>query len=235
MDKSDFLLKLRRYLADPDGKIFNDLELLDYLEKALQQYSIDTGAFISKFEFHPDALGIYHYPDDFTSFLIGWNKEGKEIVPSTGSELFKRTQNYSLRAGNPQYIYDDRHTNGTYSLYPVPENNQDFSSCVVTPLFGEIIDSDYGVYQTSEYGVTLSVAAFRVEGEIYYRRTGRFEEVKDYQAIIYYAMSLAYLADSEFSDPQKSFFWKQQYDYRVNAYNMIQKDNCGEQVSGNFY
>jgi hypothetical protein len=235
MDKQGFVNKLRLFLADPEGKIWNNAELDMLLDEALKQYCKDSGAFTGIFDFYPDDDGIYRYPDDYAGFMIGWNSDGKEITQATARELFFRSGKDMSKTGKPEYIFDDFSSYGDFSLYPVPENLQNRINISITPAFGEIIDDDYGVYLNDDYGTTLSVEEFTFTGNIVYRKVGRFEDVKDHMAIIYYALSLAYCADSEFANAELASYWQNMYRSRIAAFSRVKHDNSGRSIKGNFY
>jgi hypothetical protein len=233
MDKQGFVNKLRLFLADPDEKIWDEVELNTLIDEALKQYCKDSGAFTGSFDFYPDKNGKYQYPDDFADFMIGWNIRGQEITPTTARELFMRSYRNSNRTGEAQYIFDDLDSYGAFALYPEPVQNA--QSITITPAYGEIFDSGYGVFLDDSYGTTLTVDSFDYAGTIYYRKLGRFEDVKDYMAVICYALYLAYNADSEFANAEIAAYWRNMYRTRIAVFGRVIHDNTGHTVSGNFY
>lgn len=235
MDKNGYLRKFRMFLADPDGKMWDDVELNTILDEALEQYCFDSGAFTGNFDFSPDKNGVYHFPDDYSGFMIGWNSRGEEIERSTAKELFARSMRNANRTGEVQFIYDDVSSSGEFSVYPVPENMQNSAEITITPDYGEITDTAYGVFIDNDYGITLDVGVFDHAGTVYYRKAGTFEEVKDYMSIIFYAMSLAYRADSEFGNAELSDHWLGVYKNRIASFGRILHNNTGKAVSVNFY
>lgn len=235
MDKNGFLKKLRLFLADKDQKIWNDDELAVLLDEALMQYCIDSGCFTGSFDFGQDSNGVYHYPDDFASFMIGWNAQGQEITPATAKELFVRSYCDSKCTGEAEYIYDDLDSHGCFSLYPDPSKSHKRKDVTVTSPYGEISDNDYGVFLTEDYGTTLTVDVFDFAGRIFYRKIGKYENIKDYMAVIYYAMSLAYSVDSDLANAEMSAYWKKMYKTRLSVFGRIKHNNTGKTVSGNFF
>lgn len=233
MDKTGYVNKLRLFLSDPEGHIWDEVELNTILDEALKQYCKDSGAFTGRFDFYPDSDGKYHYPEDYSGFMIGWNKVGHEITPATARELFTRSHRNANRTGEAEYIFDDRDLCGNFSLYPSPEQNS--RSITVTPENGEIFDNSYGVFLTDGYGTTLSVDSFDFAGTVYYRKTGRFEDVKDYMAVICYALYLSYNIDSEFANAELAIYWKNMYKSRLAVFGRVVHNNTGRTVSGNFF
>jgi hypothetical protein len=235
MDKNGYLHKLRLFLADPDGKIWNDEELYTILEDALTKYCMDTGYFSGCFSFVPDKDGQYSYPDNFVSFMNGWNIAGQVITQTTAKDLFDRSgRNFSV-PGNVEYIYDDRSGYGRFMLYPFPGNMQNRKNISVDSYYGEVITDDYGVFADENYGVTTDINIADYAGDICYRKTGQFEDIKDYMAIIYYAMSLAYSADSEFGNSEAASYWLGIYHNRVSVATRVAFSNSGETSAENFF
>ena len=235
MQKIDFLKKLRMFLADPDGKIWNDNELFVILDRALEQYCSDVKLFTGSLDFYPDPAGVYHYPENFVDFMVGWNSNGQEIKQATALTLFERSGYNANRNGTPQYIFDDTESYGNFSVYPLPGNNQNSVTCTITPETGEVTDSNYGVFLTEDYGTTLSIDVFDFAGTIFYHKKGEFQDIRDYMAIIYCAMSFAYTADSEFGNAQKAAYWYNIYSKRVAATKGVLHNNSGRATATNYY
>jgi hypothetical protein len=235
MEQGDYLKILRRYLADPDGRIWDDSMLRKFLDDAVKEYSIDSGAFIGSMAFFPDANGNYFYPDDFGSFLVGWNKESSLIKPTTADELFEKKYFSVPCAGDAKYIYDTHSTDGEFSLYPDPSVGQNVESWEFTSQYGEVFDSAYGVFLTEDYGTTLRVDSFEYAGNVFYKRIGKYNEIKDYMAVICYALSLAYNSDADFGDAEKAFSWRKQYETRVAVFSSVMLANVGKMKKTTFY
>lgn len=221
------------FLADPEGKIWDSDELNHYLDEALKQYCIDSGSFSSSFDFYPDPSGTYNYPENYASFMIGWDQNGNEITPTTAKNLYKFTCRNANRRGDARYIYDDLDSYGSFSLHPLPEQHQ--KNITVTPEYGEILDFDHGVFDNGDYGTTLSVISFVYAGTICYRKIGRYEDIKDYMAVISYALNLAYSNDSELSNSDNADFWKTMYKKRVATFSRLVCNSSGKKMVSNFY
>jgi hypothetical protein len=235
MNKEDYINKLRLYLADPKGLIWEDSELYAILNDALKQYSNDSGYFVGKFYFFPDKNGKYKFPDDYEKFMLGYNEKGNVINAASAVTLFGRQGKITTRTGSAEYIYNDNSDYGEFALYPIPEDNQNLADIKVSDLYGEMQNNGYGVYQTEEYGTTKDINLFSFAGEIYYHKTGRVEDVKDYMAIIFCALSIAYNTDSDFGNADIALFWKTQYKNRINAFSRIKNYNNGIRQTGIFY
>lgn len=232
MDKKQFLDKLRSFIADPQGKIWDDVELYSFLDEALKQYSIDSGAFVGSFDFFPDKNGVYHFPEDFGHFMIGWNNNSQEIFQSCSTA---RKVAFAPVTGQVKYIYDDLVSHGDFSVKPLPADNQNLCDITITPDMGEIFDSEYGVFEDDDYGTTLHVDIFDSAGTVFYSKIGNYEDVKDYMAIIAFALYLASCADSEFVDPARGEFWKNIYKSRLAVWGRVKHNNSGRQRAGNFF
>jgi hypothetical protein len=235
MDKKGYLHKLRLFLADPDGKIWKDEELYSILEDALKKYGKDSGFFTGSFSFIPDRAGNYSYPENFAGFMVGWNITGQVITQTTAKDLFDRSgRNFSVK-GNVDFIYDDRSGYGNFMVYPAPDNMQNRRNISFSSDFGEVSTDDYGVFNDENYGVTADMYIADYAGEIYYRKTGNFEDVKDYMAVIYYAMHLAYSADSEFGNSDMAAYWLGMYRERLAVAGRVSFSNSGKSSAENFF
>lgn len=235
MNKQEFTDKLRLYLADADSKIWQDSELGEFLDEALKQYCTDACVFTGVFKFLPDENGNYFFPSDWLGFKAAWNEKSDTLTPATGRELFYLMQNSSNTAGSAQYIYDDQCDNGGFSLYPKPPDNQNVKSLIADKSFGEVFSGDFGVFLSNDFGTTLSLSSFNYSGEIYYIKLGTFEEITDYMAVIYYALSIAYSTDTELANADTAEFWKRMYRERLNAFSRIVYNNTGNTAAGNFF
>jgi hypothetical protein len=97
------------------------------------------------------------------------------------------------------------------------------------------MNSEFGVFVADEYGTTLSVDNFDFAGTVFYRKNGNFEDVKDYMAVICFALNLAYCADSDFANSETAAFWKNMYKSRLAVFGRVLHNNSGKVVSGQFY
>lgn len=235
MDKAQIFEQLRMFLADPGGKLWPDEQLNDFLDQALIQYCKDAGCFTGKFNFHPDTMGIYHYPDDYVSYMIGWNERGKEIAPATGETIFDRKKRNAHRTGHPDYIYEDYDSSGCFSVYPVPADNQNVKPIMINGNYGEINNNDYGVFVSAGYGCTASVTSFDFSGTVYYRRVADFSKVKDYMALVCYAAYLAYNTDTDFGNADAAVFWRSRYEKRLSFFSAIEHYNNGKIYTEIYY
>lgn len=235
MNKEEYINKLRMYLADPQGVIWSDTELSAIIDDAFKQYCIDSGMFVGRFDFFPDKNGQYTYPEDYASFVIGWNKKGEEIKAADSITLFDKQRRNLYRSGDAEYIYSDQSETGKFALYPTPGNKQNVKSAEMSSIYGEINGSGYGTYITEEYGITQNVNIFDFAGDFYYNKIGSLKDVKDYMAVIFGAMHIAYNADSDLGNADTALFWKNQYKNRINAFGRIKNQNNGKSRTINFY
>lgn len=235
MDIQQAIKKLRMFLADPSGLMWNDNELERLINTSLRQYSIDSGLFKGTFDLIPDEDGRYFYPDDFAGLLIAWNKDGAEIEKTTFTELAEYRGYNTNRTGNAVFIYSDISDNGEYKVYPVPANNQNTVEGDLRPVWGVLNNSGFGVADESDWGVTSNVTEYDFAGDCVYMRYASMDEVKDYMAVIYYAMYLAYLADSDFGNTQLAEVYRYRYHSRVNALDNVTVGNAGTVVNSKFY
>lgn len=114
MRKEEIKKIVRQYLFDVEGKVFDDEEILRWIEDAARSYSEDAECFAWHFEIRPDADGKYRYPDDYICYLTGWNADGLEIEPNGAEEIGKQKVNYRTAAGQPEWIFDGMSDPGEY-------------------------------------------------------------------------------------------------------------------------
>lgn len=235
MNKESLLELLRLFLADPEGKIWKDTQLADYLEEARRQYCADSGAFSERFDFIPDDNGDYLFPEDYAGFMIGWNAQGNEVQEASGREIFKRRFESSQRTGAPQFIIDDQSSEGYFKLHPAPADKQSLVHADFDQAFGEVMEGGSGVLLESGYGTTLDVIFYEFAGDAYYCKVAEFEDIADHMALVYYAMSLAYNTDSDMGNAETAAAWLQRYNYRVAALSAIRHTNTGMTRTANYY
>ena len=105
---------VRQYLFDVEGKVFDDEEILRWIDDAARSYSEDAECFTGSFEIKPDVSGGYRYPEDYICYLCGWNAEGRWIEPNGAQEIVFRDVNYRTAEGQPEWIYDATSDPGKY-------------------------------------------------------------------------------------------------------------------------
>jgi hypothetical protein len=223
------------FLADPQRKLWSDIEIRSLLEDAIKQYSKDSCAFIGRFDLMPDENGNYIYPDDFAGFMIGWNKNGKEICPTTSSELFERQYGSNIKKGDPIYLYDNIVSRGEYKLNPVPEKNQNTITADISPFWGELPINGFGAFVDDGWGVATALTEYDFVGDVYYYRYAECEEIQDYMAVIFYAVYLAYSNDSDFANAKQADMYLQRYRMRVAAFNRIKVSSNGKEVHNKYF
>jgi hypothetical protein len=160
---------------------------------------------------------------------------GGEISPATAKELFDRKNLSAYRSYSPAYIYDDQSSQGEFSLYPLPPENQNVKNITIDGFNGEVIDESYGVYLDNDFGTTLTITSFDFAGSIFYKKVGAFEKVKDYNAVVFYALFLAYNSDADMANPSVARLWYEKYLSRIFALSPIENANSGTPRTTNFY
>lgn len=235
MNKAEFINKLRMYLADKESRIWSDDELNHFIDEAIKKYSADSKAFTAHVDFAPDKNGRYVLPDDCAGIMVSWNDKGETIIPSSGNEIYLRSMKNACNQGSAEYIFNDYSNHNGIAFSPDPAESQDVVIYKHDSASGEVVTDEYGVLLDNQYGVSTEIKSFNYAGVIYYNRTARCEEIRDYMAVIYYALSLAYSVDTELSNQETALFWQTQYQQRVCAFGRILKLNSGTSSTGNFY
>ena len=87
MKISELIYRIREYLHDPDGKIWDDSELAEMIDRAAENYSSDTGIFRGHFNFVVDSDGGCNLPKNYIGFVAGWNDKGYHMAVYTLSRV----------------------------------------------------------------------------------------------------------------------------------------------------
>lgn len=235
MTYENIVKKLRMFLADDKMIIWSDEDLQLFIEEAIRQYSMDCGFFCRSFSFHPESNGIYKVPDDFSKLLIAWNDQGHEITITNTVFFDGRQYEKNLSAGPVRYIYSDLSSSGDYKLLPEIANSQNLEYAVFSDIYGEVEDNQFGVFEDDKFGISCDIFEYDFVGDAVYQRIANIEEIKDYMPIIYYAMSIAYSGDYEYSNAQMAEIYLARYKQRIAAYDTVRKDLHGKLNLHTFY
>ena len=230
MKIADIRNLVRRYLADPEAKVWNDAELEKMIRIAARRYSEDAACYHGIFNFFPDAEGKYHYPDDFIAFLVGWNDEEREVVAGTERKI---PSDVITQDGSPQFIYDDLSGPGEFRLAPNPEKWQQRIK-IETDVWGEIHPPVFGVIDRG-FGVVGRAIGYNFAGDAAYIRYADAEEIRDHLALVYHALHQAHATDAELANPAYSKWYFMRYRERVALFDSIRHKNAGRGRPGNFF
>lgn len=235
MEEQELLILVRRYLGDPSGKVFADSELARMIENAVKQYSEDAGCFHGTFSFYPNENGEYKYPEDYICYLVGWNKDERNVRQSSAKEISRFVPNCDNEKGLPEFIYDELDMPGAYSLCPNPYDTQVLNDIDASD-YGVILNNDYGVELEGElYGVSKRIFEFAFVGDAQYVRYAVLSEIKDHMAIVYNVLYQAFNEDTDFVNPKKALVYLQQYKMRVSMFGHVKKQVTGMMRGGNFF
>jgi|GEM_PF-6191990 len=136
MDYATALTRLRLLLADPDGAVWPDNRLTDYLGRGQNEYARQTGCLRRSFEICPELDGSYRFPPNYLRPVYGLNSNTEPVRKMARSKVLEITGDDDLAAvGVPDALYELGA--GQYGVYPVPDQEPDF------PAF----DDDYGILE----------------------------------------------------------------------------------------
>ena len=107
MKTAELIRRIREYLHDPEGKIWNDAELADMIDRAAENYSADTGIFRGHFNFVVDADGGCSLPKNYIGFVSGWTEKGYHIENVSVGELNRFYSNYIATEGDAEFVFED--------------------------------------------------------------------------------------------------------------------------------
>jgi len=230
MKLTELVKLVRRYLADPESKVWNDAEVEDMIRRAALRYSEDAACFHGFFNFFPNECGSFDYPEDFIAFLAGWNDEEDPVFAGAehqvpGCELD--------RPGAPRIIYDDLTGPGKYRLAPSPTEKQERTSLSVDT-FGEVNPPEFGVVDRG-LGVVCCAVGYNFAGDAAYIRYAELEEIRDHMALVYHALYQAHSTDAELANPAYAQWYLARYNERVAMFGQIKHKNTGLARPGNFF
>ena len=221
---------MREYLHDPDGKVWDEKELTDFLNDAAGQYCRDTGSFRATISIQVDANGVMKAPNDYLEWVAGWNSLDQKIEAVTLDVVADWYGDFMTVKGHPRFIYEDVDSIGSFRLCPIPEGGEGSITIVVIGQ-GTPVASTYGIPKAASYGVATKFhGTGSSAGEMVYVKSESVEKIVDYMAIIYLSISMAYDVDSDFQDNRKSAMYYEQYKNRIARFGQIRRG--GNQVLG---
>lgn len=217
------MVSVRRYLRDMSAVVWSDMDLLGMIDASLSDYSRDSGLFRAQGNFLVDEDGSGSYPSDYLSFVAGFNPHGDPLLLSEGW----RMDALGVSKGVARVIHDDFESNGRYRLSPNPFREEDVEY-YLPQRYGVVLAGDfYGLCPDDGLpGLCDDLVQFNVIGDFQYCRKCLFEEVKDYQAVLYNVLSRAYMMDTDFRDESAAVDFLEMYRSRVNGVqNIVNMDD----------
>ena len=236
MLRSEYIQKIRLFLRDTKGKIFEDAELLSMLDKAARNYSADTGAYRGKFTFIVSSDRVCTLPGNYLGFLAGWNGDGRHVEPISCNELYRYYGNYSVVSGEPEFVYENIDSIGTFRLCPNPYIQQNLR--IYQPYFpyGLVVCANYGIpLWCNDYGIPHKIYRYKNCGEAVYVRLEEAEKISDYMALIYNVLYQAYSVDSEFQNLSKAELYNTQYKKRIARFGQVKNNLATVRRRGKFF
>jgi len=236
MTEQEYLLRIREYLHDPEGKIWDDDELTKMLVQAAETYSKDTGIFRGRLLFMVNSDGVCMVPKNFLALVAGWNSLGSHIEAIPASELSRFYGNFSVVEGEAEFCYEDLDSIGEMRLCPNPHKTQDARYYYPNSSFGIPSISSYGIpAYGQDYGIPLVVNKFTPCGDAVYIRAEEFEKIPDYMALIYHVVYQAYTIDSDFQNGSKGALYHSQYKRRIARFGQMKASVSSVKNGGKYY
>lgn len=123
MNFEDTILLLRDLLQDPEGYIWDDEELSEYINDAQLEYVTRSKCLKKSSDFLPDENGNFYFNDDFIKLEFAYNERAMELGQVNQHDLRHEYGNaVDSTTGRPEYIYDGSGSN-EFCLYPDPAIN----------------------------------------------------------------------------------------------------------------
>lgn len=231
-----YLERMREFLHDPEGKVWSDDELKDFLNDAAIQYCRDTGSFRSTASIQVDSTGVMKVPADYLEWVAGWNTLDQKIEAVKMDVASQWYGDFMTVKGTPRFVYEDIDSIGSFRLCPIPENSS-ISITIVVAGQGTPIASDYGIPSNApSYGVaTMFRSTGASVGEMVYVKSESVDKIVDYMAILYLSISMAYDVDSDFQDGGKSSMYYEQYKNRIARFGQIRRGGNPVYRGGRFF
>lgn len=236
MKISELIYRIREYLHDPDGKIWDDSELAEMIDRAAENYSSDTGIFRGHFNFVVDSDGGCNLPKNYIGFVAGWNDKGYHIENISVGELNRFYEQYTATDGDAEFVFEDLDDIGRFRFCPNPFKRQNITVYVPYYPYGIPAAPSYGIpTRTEDYGIPLKVCKFTKAGDVVFIRSERAENIPDYMALVYHVLYQAYNVDSDFSSPEKASLYNTQYRNRIARFGQMKSGNSSIRKRGKFY
>ena len=217
MRRSEYISRIREYLHDPDGKVWSDAELSDMISAAARAYSADTGIYRASSPLAADDDGVCALPENYISFVAGWNRNGEPVEPTTVDDLAWRYGNFSDLRGEVRYVCEDTESLGRIRVCPRPEDGHGTEVYALAYPYGTVLRACYGIpIHDRDYGIPTVIRRFAACGTAVYVRNEQPENIRDHLAVIFHAAYQAYTMDSDFQDTEKGALYYGQYRRRVS-------------------
>lgn len=216
MTRTEYLERIREYLRDIKGQIWEDAELLRMLDRAAYAYSADTGSFRGTRPFRVDADGVFRVPADHIAVIAAWNGRHCRMEPASAGDARRAWGEYTAVEGDARFLYDTLSGFGTVRLCPNPWKKQDLK-IFATASYGLPVTARYGVpSRGTGYGIPVRMYRFRHIGDMVYARSEDAERIADHAALICHVLFQAFSVDGEFQDADKAALYEQEYRRRVD-------------------
>lgn len=236
METAELIHRIREYLHDPEGKIWEDSELSEMLDRAAECYSADTGIFRGNFNIMVDSEGVCKLPKNYLSFVAGWNGKGIHIDGISAGELSRFYSQFTTTDGEAEFVYEDLDTIGHFRFCPNPFLRQNITVFTSYYPYGMPSIPAYGIpTRTEDYGIPLVIRKFVKAGDVVFVRKESPENIPDYMALIYHVLYQAYNVDSDFNSPEKSSLYNTQYRNRIARFGQMKPGNSSVRKRGKFY
>ncbi len=224
---------VRRLLRDEPGAVWTDGELAAMQDKALEEYSLDTGCARGCFGLTVDRESRGVYPEDYLMFLAGFSQNGQKITSSSIHAL-RRAREYLLTGeGMPEAIAEDLSAGNGYRLFP---NSYAVMGTIEYDASGRGVAIDgLGLFGEGGPGLLVSAVCWEPAGEVQYVRRAALSEVPDLWALAFNMAAQAYAADSEFANSELAVAWRSRYQGRCAYFSNLATNGAVVRRGGTFF
>ena len=214
MNFADTILLLRDLLQDPEGAVWDDGKLSDFVNEAQTEYVRRSNCLSRSVDFTPDENGDFYFNDDFLKLKFAYNERDIELGQVTQHDLrYEYGSAVDETIGIPEYIYDGAGKN-EFCLYPDPgesstplEFDQESGAVVSFDNPEDVFNQESGIVANidnipfnQESGVIYWVGEHTaIPGKIHYVRVPykNIIEVRIAEALVFLAAAICLEDESE--------------------------------------
>lgn len=236
MNRRELIRRIREYLHDPEGKIWDNAELERMLDRAAESYSADTGIYRVPIKILVDEDGGCELPEKYLGLVALWNGSGYPVEKVSANELKRFYGFYTKTEGEAEYVYEDLDSIGRVRFCPNPYKKQNIREYVPFYPYGIPYLTHRGIpSRTTGYGIPHKILKFDTVVDGCYIRAEKAEKIQDHRALIYHVLWQAYHADSDFSDSGKAALYQGQYRARISRFRQMKGPNTTVRKRVKFY
>lgn len=242
----EILIRVRNTTRDQNYIFWSRPELIDYINEGQDEYCEKTQTLRAEAPLTTrENSQIYNLPSDCYIVDRIEREDGCVIIKTSSRDLQAAYgSTFRTHTGTPTHYYQDLDGQGQLRFYPTPDadlragfetfdsdlggiissTDDDAVDETYDSEVGEVVDTDedddtaYDVFDF-DTGVVTGVLATTGKLRVFYSRRPRKDvlEIRDIQALSYYALHKCYEVDGALQDINKSVLYENKFQERVNT------------------